>query len=1174
MFANQKMFLDVKNYSKIDQLEANIRQVGGIIEKFLSKDITCVVTNRARTENPLIASTQDQSLRPPTCSSKVLSRGQRLLLRSSSLKDISACDPVAFAQRWNIKIVTLDAIKHDIERHLPKCNSSSPVAKQSINSHHVLKRRKLPGTNGDTESNFKPFTTKFSDAYVKFEDEESNFRPCYSQYSVFPHVELESDLSNGIFKCAENVIRPVSVKNVSTMANVRKQREWSKRGYCECCDVMYDDLSQHLTSADHRRFVERVENFADLDELIHEICASDSSALSPAEDNQTCQVANKMRSDNCSNTSVSAEESTSCHNVRLGQNQSLEYRSKPEESNEIDNAVVRCEENHTVLGEQGDTHSSSALHVSVSDMDMHSVNSENHNAGDNFNQTSNKSLSPSVRVRCDDGGISATAVTQSANFYKPAEVLLEETSCGTLIGGNVSHFDDMPELISSDCIVSLLEVLSSEHGVDSTVHIEEAGSHTATVSQNNVTRMNSVECCMLCDRSDTVGAEALPTEMEPGESEVTVTACGSGECSFPVTSMPDDVSGRPVTAVLPERHSANSGNSTTPCEHVLNSAALPNSTHLPTRSLADVVPMLNTSLITDNTVHNSDTGINRMEVEGDLSVSPCCEEPSEYSCSAPASSFVVCPLMCTNAVTTESAVPVYARSQVNAACTFDDCANSPVNFSDLITDASDLNQQLLAMAYRMDAVEHDKQQSCSSVQASSHPCSVDSVDISTPKHDTTDDDDDLCIPMAFSPVLHFPKSSAALADCDDMPLDTPVHSYSDSSENAASSTADVGISRKLLASFCQESDNILLVGSADTNDSVQSSVLGSWLQKNIEMNLVTVKQEDACLVQQNEHVQNNSSPHKTFEVVVKSEVTSECTSCLSLDSYQELSLANTATTQEDVKLADDNLCINSLVLGSPMSKLPASLFQSDVDIDKCYALRPESCEVTEPVDETDVDNDSASTLIYSSHCVASSLLDHASDGGHSADENESEIAVDSREPSASGRNSELEVVSFVGCRMRCAAVTAESTSLHGLDDSRKLVSVDTSQLEAQSVDGNSCCVKSFDNASDAPPTSLQPEINNNSSVPEPESHGAVELVHAADKSDHKEPSVVSSANSTWKVISFVDCRMRLVRTETAFPAASTNMVSPDSDSCWYVKKSCSLGLKLVLSKTPNNVLTC
>jgi len=44
-------------------------------------------------------------------------------MRSNSLKDISVRDPVAFAQTWGFKIVTLDATVEAIDRQLMACGT-------------------------------------------------------------------------------------------------------------------------------------------------------------------------------------------------------------------------------------------------------------------------------------------------------------------------------------------------------------------------------------------------------------------------------------------------------------------------------------------------------------------------------------------------------------------------------------------------------------------------------------------------------------------------------------------------------------------------------------------------------------------------------------------------------------------------------------------------------------------------------------------------------------------------------------------------------------------------------------------------------------------------------------------------------------------------------------------
>lgn len=47
----EKIFLDLKDGHLIEDLERYIKKFGGVIEKFLSKDITCVVTSRVNVVN-------------------------------------------------------------------------------------------------------------------------------------------------------------------------------------------------------------------------------------------------------------------------------------------------------------------------------------------------------------------------------------------------------------------------------------------------------------------------------------------------------------------------------------------------------------------------------------------------------------------------------------------------------------------------------------------------------------------------------------------------------------------------------------------------------------------------------------------------------------------------------------------------------------------------------------------------------------------------------------------------------------------------------------------------------------------------------------------------------------------------------------------------------------------
>ena len=516
LFSNQKIFLDVKDYSKIDQLEASICQFGGTIEKFLSKEVTCVVTNRTRGESCMLqkaasASTCTQSCRPPASASRIMSRGQSLLMRSNSLKDTSLCEPVAFAETWGIKIVALDTVVQAIDRQLQICSLSSP---------DVMKRRKYSGSSVKEKAEPKswPFITKFSGAFVKFEDMESNFRPFFLYNVTLPHLDLEADLSNGIFTCNENV-QPVAVrKNAGTAASCRKQKAWTKRGYCECCDTMYDELSQHLASTDHRRFAEQQENFADLDKLIDQISTSDVSAFSlPAADSCRQLDSNTLCTD-CSTEACADASVASLHADALSPQNPQSERSA--ESDKVTSVVDNCKESPNV-SEETVKNSRSPLYDDV----------------DRMNDQLRSATAEVVGTTC--------AVDVAADCHVTREALRKEMSANS----KVTNSDDMPQFISSDCVVNLLELLSS---AGSAHHVEAAESETGDMneSSSSVTPGTALElpCVPAVSRNDITVCDL--------SHQQTVANSSTDEYCFLSMTPWDDLLNGHCTESLVEEHSA------------------------------------------------------------------------------------------------------------------------------------------------------------------------------------------------------------------------------------------------------------------------------------------------------------------------------------------------------------------------------------------------------------------------------------------------------------------------------------------------------------------------------------------------------------------------------------------------------------------------------------------
>ena len=1166
MFSDQKFFLDVKDHSKLGQLEATICQLGGTVEKFLSKDITCVVTNRVRTESVSLqkdvsapTSAHNQSFRPCAGGSRFISRGQALLMHSNSLKDTSFCEPVAFAEMWGIKIVTLDNILQAIDRQLhafSPSTPSSPATKRPVKPHHVMNK------------------TRFVGAFIKVEDMESNFRPFFSQYSTFPRLDLEGDLSSGIFKCADSIRPPVAArKNVSTpTASTRKQKV-SKRGYCECCDTMYDDLSQHLTSKDHQRFAENAENFASLDKLIDEICSSDGIGTSFSVNNFSTQdVADKTKSavyaeeiwlNSCNDPSTAAVESASHHSGGFGQNQFSGRLGKPEESDKVSNSVENRRESNDILGEEkAEVYCKSPLQLS-SGVNRHSLNSENHQADDE-DKVNNMSLSPTLEVHCDADITLSTSVTvaSSVDSHKTTEALSNVKSCSILVDGNTTNSDDMPQFISSDCVVNLLELLSSENSVDSICHVEDAGPHAEVTSEKptSVTLLQSLEsphvAAVCTSSSGTVCDEMLPCT--PKDCQPATTASVSTEHSFPLTLMENDLLDRHGSAAIMEQCHAVDDKLTTNCELISNTLMLP------TVSDVLIVPPTDAAVPNYSSIMNDEMNYDDTRSSCDVTVS--CDVAVLRS-----SSYVHQPTTCT--------VPIYTTCDVNNSAVFTDCVSLPVqnnmaadslalhcasdiaepdsqqNFSsapvasDIIADCIDLHDKLLTMGYASDVAQHGQQQNCS-LSCGSYPCLADYAAAATA-------DNNLCLPMTFSPPSCLSEVSGPPVDCEDASLRTPVHSPSHLLDSPATYSSFSAYVSTEAASFYQSSPASCFnyfAESADISDSLHSSV--PCTQRNVEGNAVSNKQANACFAQDKQDLQINSPSYRAFDTQLAYDVTRKCTSLYGAEGCHKSSAADTAWL--GTRLVENVSCCEKpslSALDSVMSLCSALLRHSEVN-----SVIAESCDSAEPVRaDTDTGSDSACTMVYNYDGSALSVLQHASD---TCSPGKNKTTVDCGELFDPNANSRWKVISCDDCRMRLVRTEAVFPAEFDQNDttvenrscvlrpelhcvSERLAKAGTGNRN----DSTSTVVSSCDrvtssvgvHASDIPPDESKPETD----------------------VDHS----TTSANCTWEVISFADCRMKLVRNKTVFPALCVQTVSSSDSSHCNAKE-------LFLLNVADSILTC
>jgi hypothetical protein len=110
--------------------------------------------------------------------------------------------------------------------------------------------------NGDMPWRKKQLTEPF----VKIEDTKRMYKPQLATGKTQQHINFDGDISRGVFSSQEIVIE--SVPASKRKAGVNKQ---PRTRYCECCDVTFSNLPEHLHSPQHLAFAQSEQRYAKLD---------------------------------------------------------------------------------------------------------------------------------------------------------------------------------------------------------------------------------------------------------------------------------------------------------------------------------------------------------------------------------------------------------------------------------------------------------------------------------------------------------------------------------------------------------------------------------------------------------------------------------------------------------------------------------------------------------------------------------------------------------------------------------------------------------------------------------------------------------------------------------------------------------------------------------------------
>ncbi|XP_072507696.1 protein DBF4 homolog A isoform X3 [Notamacropus eugenii] len=267
-------YLDLPSIVISERLEKDLKELGGRVEEFLSKDISYLISNKKEAKyaqtlrcispvpSPESTYTGGNTSPHPSCDgssfktpdSVCMSRGK--LLVEKAIKEhefIPSNSILSNALSWGVKILHIDDIKYYIEQ---KKKELYLIKKSSTSVREVGKRLGIQKTKRRLK---KPF--------VKVEDSSHHYRPFYLQLSNIPLInysipkpcspfDLDKRSSLQRKAQAKQRNRTGGEANEGQGPAQPRPRENKKKGYCECCSQRYEALQAHLLSEQHRNFAQ------------------------------------------------------------------------------------------------------------------------------------------------------------------------------------------------------------------------------------------------------------------------------------------------------------------------------------------------------------------------------------------------------------------------------------------------------------------------------------------------------------------------------------------------------------------------------------------------------------------------------------------------------------------------------------------------------------------------------------------------------------------------------------------------------------------------------------------------------------------------------------------------------------------------------------------------------
>ncbi|XP_072795303.1 protein DBF4 homolog B [Vicugna pacos] len=285
-FSGKSFYLDLPAGKNLQFLTGAIQQLGGVIEGFLSKEVSYIVSSRReakaessgtshrgcpspskiRVETLPMAHPKGSHPRPAQkpADSVPLSRGKELL-QAAIRNQESSSSLLSNARSWGVRILHVDEMVMHVQ-HL------------SLDALCVKKQGpEKPEGKCPTESRTRK-VARLKAPFLKVEDESRKFRPFHHQFKSFPEISFLGPKDTSPFEApttpgSSHHTREARDQEPSPRSAARTVPR-RKKGYCECCQEAFEELHRHLQSPQHRGFALEAHSYAEVDRIIAQLSHS------------------------------------------------------------------------------------------------------------------------------------------------------------------------------------------------------------------------------------------------------------------------------------------------------------------------------------------------------------------------------------------------------------------------------------------------------------------------------------------------------------------------------------------------------------------------------------------------------------------------------------------------------------------------------------------------------------------------------------------------------------------------------------------------------------------------------------------------------------------------------------------------------------------------------------